>query len=49
MSIPKILAVLALVFAILAIVPFPEPWGARAPTWLLAVAVLFLAILQFAT
>jgi hypothetical protein len=46
-GIAKVLAVLALLFAVLALVPFPDPWGARAPTWLLAIAVLFLAIIAF--
>jgi hypothetical protein len=45
----QLLAILALIFAVLAIVPFPEPWGARAPTWLLAIAVLLLAVVEFAT
>jgi hypothetical protein len=45
----RILALLALIFAVLSIVPFPEPWSSRAPTWLLAIAVLLLAVMAFAT
>jgi hypothetical protein len=43
MTTHQILAVLALILAVLSVLPFP---GAR-PYWTLAVAVLLLALLQF--
>jgi hypothetical protein len=49
MSTQQLLALLALVFAVLSLVPYPDTWPARASGWLLAIAVLLLAVLEFAS